>query len=152
MVFHGKLKRRGHHRHDEIKLLAGIPASKRFCEVVLVRLLVEPRIFQIDDREVHRVRKTGPQRGLHLIDRHTSASTGEDQHVLCFCLRRGRRSKRQEDEDQDRKAPMHRLSMPAFGSGWKPVRQSTDVHRHAAFLSQRSQEKGEGSGLFSLLI
>jgi hypothetical protein len=45
----GKLERRGHHRNDEIQLLAGIPASERCCEVLLVIRLVEPRVLEIDD-------------------------------------------------------------------------------------------------------
>ena len=48
-ILNGKLERRGHHRNDEIQLLAGIPASERCCEVLLVIRLVEPRVLEIDD-------------------------------------------------------------------------------------------------------
>jgi hypothetical protein len=61
-VLNGKLERRGHHRNDEIQLLAGIPASERLREVLLVIRLVEPRVLEIDDRKVHGPWKESPKR------------------------------------------------------------------------------------------
>ena len=62
-VSHRKLERRGHHGNDEIQLLVGVATAKRFGEVFLVGLLFEPRVLQIDNREVH-----GPGKRVRSVD------------------------------------------------------------------------------------
>ena len=117
-VSHRKLERRGHHGNDEIQLLVGVATAKRFGEVFLVGLLFEPRVLEIDNREVHGARKPSPQRRLHLIDRDAATPARQYQDVLGLRLGRGRRGQSKEDEyERDSCERSHR----DFGTSAKSV-------------------------------
>ena len=102
------------------QFLPGIPNSKRFCEVLLIIPLFEPRVLEIDDLKSSRAAGSGPEGRLHQIDRGAAASTGQHEDVPGFRLGRGgkwSKSEDHEDDSQKRRARRDTRAAPRTGAG-----------------------------------